>query len=231
MKAIFHNQIWHLLAIFLLVGGLQIAVTHFGLIRYGSLWGLQTRIWFWLAILIPILHQIYVWLVWRLELYQQTFTLRYGLSKAFKGYSIGFSLLFVGRLILVIVVAISDRNTLPLQPFLATLLAVIITIPVSYLFYSVKKYFTLERAFGMDHFDRNYSKKFERRGIFQYADNAMYIFGLMVLYLPGLLFLSQLALIVALFNHLYIWIHYYCTELPDLKVIYAETESTRLTKH
>ena len=56
-------------------------------------------------------------------------------------------------------------------------------------------------------------------------------FGLMVLYLPGLLFLSQLALIVALFNHLYIWIHYYCTELPDLKVIYAETESTRLTKH
>ncbi len=231
MKAIFHHQIWHLLAIFLLVGGLQIMVTHFGLISDGALWGLQTRVWFWLAILIPILHQIYVWLVWRLELFQQTFTSRYGLSKAFKIYSIGFSLLFIGRLILVIVLAISDPNTLPLPPLVATLISVFITIPVIYLFYSVKKYFTLERAFGMDHFDRNYSKKkFERRGIFQYTDNAMYIFGLMVLYLPGLLFLSQLALIVALFNHLYIWVHYYCTELPDMQEIYSQTEFTTLTK-
>ena len=231
MKAIFHHQIWHLLAILLLVGGLQIMVTHFGLISDGVLWGLETRVWFWLAILIPIMHQIYVWLVWRLELYQQTFTSRYGLSKAFKGYAIGFSLLFIGRLVLVIVLALSDANTLPLPPLVATLLAVIIAIPVIYLFYSVKKYFTLERAFGMDHFDRNYSrKKFERRGIFQYTDNAMYIFGLMVLYLPGLLFLSQLALIVALFNHLYIWVHYYCTELPDMQEIYSQTEFTSLTK-
>ncbi|NQV30961.1 MAG: hypothetical protein HQ508_08740 [Candidatus Marinimicrobia bacterium] len=230
MKALFRNQIWHLLAIFCLIVGLQFLVTHFKLIADGALWGLKTQIWFWLAVLIPILHQIYVWLVWRLELYQKTFTSRYGLSRAFRGYSIGFSLLFVGSLIMIILLAISDPNTLPIHAWLATLIAVIITIPVIYLFYSVKKYFTMERAFGMDHFDWNYNKKFERRGIFQYTSNGMYIFGLMILYLPGLLFLSQLALIVALYNHLYIWVHYYCTELPDMKVIYGQAEFTTLTE-
>jgi hypothetical protein len=59
-------------------------------------------------------------------------------------------------------------------------------------------------------------------GIFRFTNNGMYVYGLMILYLPGLLLFSKAALIVALFNHIYIWIHYYCTERPDMKVIYGE---------
>jgi hypothetical protein len=36
-----------------------------------------------------------------------------------------------------------------------------------------------------------------------------------------LLLLSQAALLAALFNHLYIWVHYYSTELPDIRHIYG----------
>jgi len=36
----------------------------------------------------------------------------------------------------------------------------------------------------------------------------------------GFVFLSKTALLIALFNHLYIWVHYYFTENPDIKFIY-----------
>jgi len=62
-----------------------------------------------------------------------------------------------------------------------------------------------------------------KEGIFRYTDNGMYIYSILILYLPGLLLLSKTALIVALFNHVYIWVHYYCTERPDMKVIYGKT--------
>ncbi len=44
----------------------------------------------------------------------------------------------------------------------------------------------------------------------------------MILYLPGLLLLSKAALAVALFNDIYIWVHYYCTERPDMETIYGK---------
>ena len=51
----------------------------------------------------------------------------------------------------------------------------------------------------------------------------MYVVGLAVLYLPGLLLLSEAAILVAFFNHIYIWVHYYTTEQPDMKTIYGNT--------
>ncbi len=50
----------------------------------------------------------------------------------------------------------------------------------------------------------------------------MYVFGFFSFWAPGLWFASVAALFVALFNHLYIWVHYYSTELPDMKRIYGE---------
>ena len=41
------------------------------------------------------------------------------------------------------------------------------------------------------------------------------------LWVPALWLASMAALCVALFNHLYIWVHYYSTELPDMKRIYG----------
>ncbi len=75
------------------------------------------------------------------------------------------------------------------------LVMIILTIPLAYLLVS---------AFYLD-----------RPGIY-----FLWI-GLMILYLPGLLLLSQAALLLAAFNHLYIWVHYYCTEKPDMKVIFS----------
>ncbi len=221
-QKIFELQIWHFFSLIVLLLSIKLYIYNRPEVLNGSLWGIGTNEWLWLAIAVPIIHQIYVWLVWRLELYKKTFTKRYGLNRAFKLYAIGFSLLFVSRLIAIIFLAYSNKNSLPIVPVLSYVLAVVIAIPIIYLFYSIKKYFTIARAYGIDHFDKNYNEPYVKKGIFKYTDNGMYVYGLMILYLPGLLFLSEAALLVALFNHVYIWVHYYFTERPDMVTIYGK---------
>ena len=223
MKKVFRYQIWHLVSVIILITITQHFISNNYDIINGTLWGVNTQKWFWIAIIIPILHQTYVWLIWRLELYQNTFSSHYGVKRAFRMYTIGFSILFISRLISIIILAFSNKNSLLTNPLIVYLLVAIITPFVIYLFYSVKKYFTIERAYGIDHFDKNYNESYEKRGIFRFTDNGMYVFGLMILYLPGLLLFSKAALVVALFNHIYIWVHYYCTERPDMEEIYGKT--------
>jgi len=223
VKEVFRYQIWHLLCLVILIAVIQIFITYDGNLVNGALGGISTRTWFWIAISIPVLHQIYVWIIWRLELYHKMFTSRYGLSKAFKLFAAGFSLLFVCRLIFIIILAFSSRDSLSINSSFVYIAAGIIAPVVFYLFYSVKNYFTIERAFGIDHFDKNYNEPYVKGGIFRYTKNGMYVFGFMILYLPGLLLFSKAALAAALFNHIYIWVHYYFTELPDMKVIYGKT--------
>lgn len=223
MKELFRYQIWHLLAVTIMLVLLYIFVTQDNEQLLGALWGISTQVWFWLAVAAPIVHQLYVWIVWRLELYKNSFTSRLGLQKAFNIYRVGFSILFVSRLIFITILALSSRNSLAIDPLFSYLVAATITPAVIYLFYSVKVYFTIDRAFGIDHFDKEYNEPYVKGGIFRYTDNGMYIFGLMILYLPGLLLFSKAAMVVALFNHLYIWVHYYCTERPDMQVIYGKT--------
>jgi len=50
----------------------------------------------------------------------------------------------------------------------------------------------------------------------------MYVFGFLVLWIPGFVMFSKAALLVALFNQIYIWVHYYFTELPDINFIYGD---------
>jgi len=221
-KKIFEDQQWHLLAIIVSLATFAYLSADQEITR-GSLFGIQTSTWLWIAVLTPIIHQIYVALIWRYELYKKSLTKKFGLPKAFKLYAIGFSILFVSRLLSIVLLAYSNRNTLHIDPIYAYALASLITPFVIYLFYSVKKYFTVERAYGIDHFDKNYNAPFVKKGIFKYTNNGMYLVGLAVLYLPGLLWLSKAAIIVALFNHIYIWVHYYTTERPDMKEIYGST--------
>ncbi len=227
MKDIFRYQIWHLVSVIILILFTRVFIANNYDVINGSLWGISTIIWFWVAITVPILHQVYVWLMWRFELYKNTFTSRYGLAKSFKMYTIVFSILFASRLISIIILALSNQDSLLINPFIAYLLVALISPVVIYLFYSVKKYFTIERAYGIDHFDKNYSEPYVKEGIFRFTNNGMYVFGLMILYLPGLLLFSKAALLAALFNHIYIWIHYYCTERPDMKIIYGNTNETK----
>jgi len=222
-KKIFKYQTWHLISLIAIIFAINLYLSNSADTLSGSLWGLTTKTWFWLAIAIPIIHQVYVWGVWRLELYKGTFSKRFGLKLLFKLYSIGFSLLFVSRLITIIILAFSSKGTLNINPIISYALAILIIPLVIFLFYSVKKYFSIERAYGIDHFDKDYNEPYVKKGIFKYTDNGMYIFGFMILYLPGLLFLSKAALLVALFSHVYIWVHYYFTERPDMLVIYGDT--------
>jgi len=222
VKEIFRYQIWHLLFVIIFISAIQMFISSNDNVMSGALWGISTKKWFWIAIAVPILHQIYVWIIWRLELYQSTFTSRYGVKKSFKFYKIGFAILFVSRLISIIILAVSNKDSLFINSYLIYLFAALISPLVIYLFYSVKKYFTIDRAFGIDHFDKNYNEPYVKGGIFRFTENGMYIYGLMILYLPGLLLFSKAALVAALFNHIYIWVHYYCTERPDMKVIYGK---------
>ncbi len=220
VQKIFKYQIWHLFSLVILIMSLKLYVSNRPEVLEGT-FRLSTRAWFWLAIAIPVIHQAYAWLVWRLELYQKLFTKRYGTITAFKFYAIGFSLLFISRLGSITILAYSNKGTLNIDPMLSYILVLIITPPIIYLFYSVLKYFTIKRAYGIDHFVKNYNEPYVKKGIFKYTNNGMYIFGLMILYLPGLLFLSEAAILVALFNHLYIWAHYFFTEKPDMIAIYG----------
>lgn len=220
---IFQHQLWHFLAIVIALWSFYLLSVFDKEVVNGSLFEISTMTWLWIAVWTPIVHQIYVFLVWRYQLYTNIFTKKFGVQKAFKSYAVGFSILFVFRLISLILLAYSNKDTLHIDPLYAYTIAAIITPFVIYLFYSVKRYFTIERAYGIDHFDKAYDVPYVKQGIFKYTDNGMYVVGLAILYLPGLLLFSEAAIFVALFNHLYIWVHYYTTERPDMEYIYGST--------
>lgn len=143
-------------------------------------------------------------------------------------YATGFAVIGVLRFVVVFLLAIANRDTLLPDSVVLKLLAVGLAIPAAYLLYSVKRYFGFKRAFGIDHFDaNNRSMPFERRGIFRFTRNGMYVYGFLILWVPGLWFGSLATVCAAVFSHLYIWVHYYSTELPDMKRIYGETPANQ----
>jgi hypothetical protein len=219
---LFKGQALHLVALAALLTGVIVAARAGGNVLAGSWWGLSTTAWLAIAVATPIVHQVYVWLVWRLELTRGAVSGALGRERGFRLYQAGFSILFVGRLLTIIGLGVANRNTLPLSPSLAYGLAAVLLLPALYLFYSVARYFGIERAYGIDHFDPAYrGKPFVKQGIFRFTSNGMYTFGFLALWVPGLLLLSQAALLAAAFNHLYIWVHYYATELPDIHYLYG----------
>ena len=188
---------------------------------HGDLWTISTNKWFYFTLLIPILHQVYVLICWRLELYHNSISKTFG-EKGFKLYKIGFAILILSRPISITLLAFSNAWTIGIPIELSYLFSFVLFVPAVYLFYSVKKYFGMDRAFGIDHFHPEKYKNvpFVKKGIFKYTSNGMYIFGFFILWIPGILLQSKAALLLAFFNHLYIWVHYYFTELPDIKTIY-----------
>ena len=220
---LFKHQHWHFLILFILLITIYFLVNMDTSFLEGEVFGISTNTWFLLAILSPIVHQIYVLVCWRLELFHNSISKVFGIN-GFKVYKIGFAILFVSRLLTIILLSVSSTNTLNINRVYAYLIASIFFILSVYLFYSVIKYFGIDRAFGIDHFNPKEFKDepFVKQGIFQYTSNGMYIYGFLLLWIPGFVLLSKAALLVALFNHIYIWVHYYFTELPDIKIIYED---------
>ena len=218
-SAIFEKQMMHYGLLLLLLFCIFFT-TPFGILLYGTFWGLSTKLWLLLAISLAVLHQVYVWFCWRTQLYKSFLTRTLG-ENAFTYYAAGFSILALARLFSILGVALSNKGTVMLSQSILYTIAIVISVPTVYLFYSVWKYFSFKRAFGIDHFDLSYKDKpFVDGGIFKFTKNGMYTFGLLIVGLPGLIFASKAALLLALFNHLYVWVHYITVEKPDIKRIY-----------
>jgi hypothetical protein len=217
---IFEKQIQHLSLLIILLIGINTYISES--LLEGSFLNIETSTWLVIAIIIPILHQVYVWFVWRTELHYSLFSKWFG-KNAFDLYATGFTILFVSRIIFIIALAVSNKNSINFDPTISIILSILLSIPSLYLFYSVMKYFGFKRALGIDHFDSSYSNKpFVREGIFRFTDNAMYVYGFFIVWVPGVLLHSGSAILVALFSHTYIWVHYYCIELPDIRRIYEQ---------
>ncbi|MCR9136538.1 MAG: phosphatidylethanolamine N-methyltransferase family protein [Alphaproteobacteria bacterium] len=195
----------------------------------GAFLGMSTLVWFVLLLADAIVHQIFVWIAWRLELHGKLLTRWFGdTERAFRFYAVLFAVLFAARFVIVTVLAVANRGTLDLAPWLGLLIAAIIAVPAAYLFYSVKTYFSFRRAFGIDHFDPEARTwPMVREGIFRFTSNGMYVFGIGALWIPALALQSQAALIGAAFSHAYIWVHYFTVEKPDMRRIYATVSHER----
>ncbi len=219
---IFEKQLWHLISLVILIYGVIALIGNSTL--DGEFWGITTGVWLIYSVGIAILHQVYVLIVWRLELYYSLISRIFG-KVGFIIYAIGFTIMFIPRLLFIIALGISSKNSISLDPIISYSLAILLSIIVIYVMYSVLRYFGFKRAYGIDHFDRSFSDKpFVKQGIFRFSNNAMYKFGLLILWIPGLLLFSKPALIAALFQHIYIWVHYYFTEAPDMKHIYGKNK-------
>jgi protein-S-isoprenylcysteine O-methyltransferase Ste14 len=220
-KKILEKQPLHLLYLILLLAGLFL-LSQLNGFRKGELWGVETITWFYLLVGITVIHQVFVWFCWRTELYGGWLTRWFG-HRAFAVYAFLFLLFIISRPIFITFLAIANRDTISIDYTLSVILVILLAAPPIYLMYSIGRYFGFKRAFGIDHFDNAYrGKPLVKKGIFRYTSNGMYVFGLLILWIPGVLFSSLTALAAALFSHIYIWVHYFCTEKPDMNFIYGE---------
>jgi hypothetical protein len=173
---------------------------------------------FWTATAFPVVHQVFVWLAWRLELRFSAISKTIG----FQGYLVLFFLLFGGRFISLLALAWMDRGSLQLQVLPQAIVSIILALLGIYAMYSVKRYFGMVRAAGADHFDSRYrNMPLVREGIFRFTSNGMYIYAFLLFWAIAVGFNSTAALTVAAFSHAYIWVHFCATEKPDMDFLYA----------
>ena len=215
LKFFFKNQIWHLGGtIVLFYVGIQFVDFNNSTKTF---LGLSASSWFMIAMSIPIIHQTYVWICWRSELCWKSISNTIG----FKGYVIFFFILIISRLS-AIVLSFVDYGSLYKPGLLSWIISIILFIPGAYTMYSVKKYFGFLRAAGADHFDPQYrDMPFEKRGIFKWSPNAMYVFAIGIPFAFAVATGSQSMFVVAIYTYISIWLHYFCTEKEDFKVIYG----------
>lgn len=187
----------------------------------GSFLGLGAGAWLLLAVAVPVLHQLYVAFVWRTELHLGLWS-RWFSDRAFRLYKVGFTVLILARPLTLLALAVANRASLPLPAAVAWPIGAVCLVPPLYLGYSIRRFFTVDRAYGIDHFDASYREApLVRQGIFRWSPNAMYVFGFLALWAIALLFRSKGALVAAGFNHAAIWVHFLCTERPDMRRIYG----------
>ncbi|MFW5686033.1 MAG: methyltransferase [Spirochaetota bacterium] len=213
------GQAQHVLLLAVLIPGL-LYLADAGLT--GGTWlGIPDRHWLVLMIGVVILHQFVVAAVFRLQLVSSFLTRLFGRWDLVV-WGIIFLPFMALRVLTLVGLALSSGGTLALSPFLVLPAFILLLAPALYTLYSVFRWFGLGRALGGDHFRRRYREMpLVTRGAFRFSSNAMYSYAFLLLWAVALIARSHAALAAALFQHAYIWVHWYCTEEPDMRLLYG----------
>ena len=213
---VFRGQIQHAMIATLLTIGTCSLLRDNG----GSFLGVSTMTWAYITIAVGLIHQSIVAIVFRLQLHFDVMVRIFG-DKALKIWAAVFLPFLGARPVLLIIVGIADYGSLGGNRTIQLVIGAALMPLVGYTMHSVLKYFTLNRALGGDHFyDEYLNMPMVNQGAFKYSGNAMYTFVFTGLWGIGLLLGSWNALVLALFYHAYIWVHMYCTEDPDMRILY-----------
>lgn len=216
-RQITEGQLQHLaIAVLMILGATSL------LRPSGSFLALASTSWALIAIYAALAHQIIVAVIFRLELHKGLMTNRFG-EGALRLWGMIFFPFLIARPLLILATAIADPGTGPLWTPLALLIGAGFLAIAAWTMHSVKTHFSFSRALGGDHFLEHFrAMPLVRKGTFKYTDNAMYSFGFLGLWGIALLLNSWNALVVALFQHAYIWVHMAFTEAPDMRRLYGE---------
>lgn len=219
-RDIFEGQLQHLGFTILLAAGAGALLVQDS--ESARLFGLSSRYWALLSMGLAILHQWLVAAVFRLELHRNL------VSRVFRGrdlqvWTAVFLPLLIARPITLLFTGWAESPPIG-GPWWARLIVGIVFIGISiWTLHSVLIHFTIRRAVGGDHFrDEIAQMPLVTQGAFRWTNNAMYGLAFLGLWGIALLCNSWNALVLALFQHCYIWVHMYCTEKPDMDWIYGD---------
>lgn len=196
----------------------------FSLLEPGGsrLLGLTGAGWAKLSMLLAVLHQVIVAAGFRLELHRNLLTRYFG-KRDMRIWAAIFMPLLIARPITLILTGWADNVPLTALRGFEVILGLLLLAPALWALHSTLFHFTLPRALGGDHFrDEIAAQPLVRKGAFALVPNAMYGVAFLGLWAIALLFGSWNALVAALFQHAYIWVHMYCTERPDMDWIYGD---------
>lgn len=213
-----NGQLRHLLmAVLMSAGALRLAESS---LNTGSFMGLTDQSWMYLMIAGVLSHQLIVALVFRTQLVYRVLSRIFGSLDLLVWGCIFLPLLALRLLTLVGLSRASDVG-IGIPRWISLPLGLLLLVPGLYTLWSVFRHFGLRRALGGDHFRRHFlNMPMVRAGIFRFSSNAMYSFAFLLLWALALLMDSRAALAGAAFQHAYIWVHWYCTEEPDMRLLY-----------
>jgi len=183
--------------------------------------GLTSVGWAKLSILLALLHQVIVAIAFRLQLHRNALNRLFG-ARDMRVWAVIFMPLLVARPLSILMTGWAD--TVPITGWrgIEIALGAALLAAAIWAMHSVIVYFTLPRALGGDHFRDSFAvMPLVDQGVFRYTSNGMYGLAFLGLWGIALLCGSWNALVLALFQHCYIWVHMYCTEKPDMEWIYG----------
>ncbi len=220
-KKLLRKQEWHLVILALLLALTNAALNFYPQYFFGEFWGISTRSWLWAGVLAAILHQFYIVVVLRSELETRWITTN-APRLGYLAYMADYSILMVLRVAIIIASGLANKEVLTITAANRLLFIAVLAIPFLWTLYLLARSGNFKQVAGEDYFkpeqDSESNQALENK--IRSTAVAVYALGALGLYIPGIIFASPAALLLALFNHLYLWVHHFCTELPDREHLY-----------